>query len=80
LQESLAQRREIDVEHHHDEQEQHRHGADIDHDKQQRQEFGPGQHEQSRSIDEGQNKKQHGVNRVTRRDHHQGRSHEDRRE
>ncbi len=41
LQHALAQRGEIDVEHHGDEEEQHRDGADIDDDQDQREELGP---------------------------------------
>src|SRR6185437_3427045 len=77
LQEALPHGAEIDVEHHDDEEEQHRHGPDIDHDEDQRQELGPGQHEQARRIHEGEDQVQHRVHRIARRDHHQRRGNGD---
>ena len=60
---SLAQLREIDVEHHDDEQEQHRDRADINDDQDHREKFGAHQHEQPGGVDEGEDQEQHRMHR-----------------
>ena len=70
--ESLAQFREVDVEHHHDEEEQHRDRANVNDDENHRQELRPQQYEQGGGVEEGEDQEQDRVHGVARAHHQDG--------
>ena len=71
MQEALAERREVHVEHHDDEKEEHRDRAHIDDHQDHRQELGPHQQEQARRIDEGQDEEEHRLHGIAGGNHHE---------
>src|SRR5258707_319714 len=70
----------VEVEHHHDEEKKNRDGTYVDDHENHREEFGPEQHEQGRSVKESKDEKQDGMDGITRRDDRKRGQDHDRRE
>ena len=67
----------IDVQHHDHEQEQDHDRTDIDQDENDGQEFCLGEQPEHRALEKSQHQKHDGMNRITRKNHAQCRTHQD---